>query len=497
MDITVQEIILNLFTMNNMFAMLVGVLGGILIGSLPGLTANMGVALLIPITFGMEPVAGLLMLVAVYTSAIYGGSISAILLHTPGTSASAATAIDGYELTKEGKSGLAIRIATVASVVGGFISGIFLLTLTPPLSLISLKFGPPEYFLVAIFGLTTIGSISTGSINKGLISGALGLLISVVGLELNSGFPRFTFGLTDLQSGVSFVPAMIGLFSLSQVMFMVEKTHKEKGLVTNAISDWRYFPRWQELKSIKTTILRSSFIGVLVGILPGAGGDIASWVSYNEAKRFSKKPELFGKGSTEGIAASEAANNAVTGGSLIPLLTLGIPGSATAAVLLGGLMIQGMVPGRELFTQYGEITYTVILGFILANILMGVVGMGVARFLSNITKVSSKILAPIVVILCVVGSFALGNNFFNVWVMIVFGLLGYFMRKTGFHPAPVVLGLILGPMTEKGFRQSLLLSDGNLLNYFFSRPVSVVLIVLITLALVSPFFLHKKKAKKA
>lgn len=494
MEFSMLEIILNLFTINNILAMLAGVLGGIVIGALPGLTANMGVALLIPITFGMDPVAGLLMLVAVYTSAIYGGSVSAILLHTPGTSASAATAIDGYELTMQGKAGLAIRIATVSSVIGGFISGIFLLTLTPPLSLISLKFGPPEYFLVAIFGLTTIGSISTGNVNKGLISGALGLLISVVGLELNSGFPRFTFGLQDLQSGVSFVPAMIGLFSLSQVMFMVEKTHKESGIVTNAISDWRYLPRWSELKSIKTTILRSSFIGVLVGILPGAGGDIASWVSYNEAKRFSKKPELFGKGAVEGVAASEAANNAVTGGSLIPLLTLGIPGSATAAVLLGGLMIQGLVPGRELFTQYGKITYTVILGFILANVLMGVVGMLVARFMSNITKISNKILAPLVVILCVVGSFALGNNFFNVWVMIAFGLLGYIMRKTGFHPAPVVLGLILGPMTEKGFRQSLLLSNGDLFTYFFTRPLSIVLIVLIVLALVWPILFKKKKA---
>ncbi|MEL7566887.1 MAG: tripartite tricarboxylate transporter permease [Dehalobacterium sp.] len=494
MEVTIQEIIMDLFTVNNLLAMMAGVLGGIIIGALPGLTANMGVALLIPITFGMDPVAGLLMLMAVYTSAIYGGSISAILLHTPGTSASAATAIDGYELTMQGKSGLAIRIATVSSVIGGFISGIFLLTLTPPLSLISLKFGPPEYFLVAIFGLTTIGSISTGSINKGLISGALGLLISTVGMELNSGFPRFTFGLVDLQSGVSFVPAMIGLFSLSQVMFMVEKTHKESGIVTNAISDWRYLPRWNELKSIKTTILRSSLIGVLVGILPGAGGDIASWVSYNEAKRFSKKPELFGKGAVEGVAASEAANNAVTGGSLIPLLTLGIPGSATAAVLLGGLMIQGLVPGRELFTRYGEITYTVILGFILANVVMGVVGMLAARFMSNITMVSNKILAPLVVILCIVGSFALGNNFFDVWVMIIFGLLGYIMRKTGFHPAPVVLGLILGPMTEKGFRQSLSLSNGDLFSYFFTRPLSIVLIVLIVFALAWPIFFHKKKA---
>lgn len=493
----IQTVLFNLFTFDTILAMLIGVLAGLIIGALPGLSANMGVALLIPVTFGMDPAAGLLMLLAVYTSAIYGGSISAILLHTPGTSASAATAIDGYALTQQGKAGLALRISTTSSVIGGFISGIFLLALTPPLSMISLKFGPPEYFLVAIFGLTAIGNVATGSLNKGLISGALGLLIGTVGLELNSGFPRFTFGLQDLQSGVSFVSAMIGLFSLSQVLIMVESTHKEGVLKTNVIKDWRYFPRWQELMEVKEAILRSSLIGVLVGILPGAGGDIASWISYNEGKKFAKKPELYGKGSIEGVAASEAANNAVCGGSMIPLLTLGIPGSATAAIMLGGLMIQGLVPGRELFTKYAELTYTVIIGFIVANLVMGVVGMLVARFMVNVTKLSNKVLAPVVVIFCVVGSFALGNNIFNVWVMILFGVLGYIMRKTGFHPAPMVLGLILGPMTEKGFRQSLLLSNGDLLTYFLTRPISVILIILIIFTLLSPFLFKKKKDAKS
>ncbi|HHX50148.1 MAG TPA: hypothetical protein GX711_01765 [Clostridia bacterium] len=475
--------------------MMIGIVGGIIIGALPGLTANMGVALLIPVTFGMDPSAGLLMLVSVYTSAIYGGSLSAILLHTPGTSASAATAIDGFELTKQGKAGLAIRIATVSSVIGGAVSGIFLLTLTPPLSLISLKFGPPEYFLVALFGLTIIGSISAGSVGKGLISGALGLLIGTVGLDISSGFPRFTFGILDLHSGVAFVPAMIGLFSLSQVMFMVAEVNKKKAVSSNPITDWRYLPRWDEIKKIKGTIARSSIIGVLVGILPGAGGDIASWVSYNEAKRFSKNKGEFGKGSIEGISASETANNAVTGGSLIPLLTLGIPGSATAAVLLGGLMIQGLVPGRQLFTQYAQITYTVIVGFILANILMGVVGMLLAKHVSKITMVPSQVLAPLIVVFCVVGSFALGNDFFNIWIMIAFGLIGYGMRKTGFHPAPVVLGLILGPMVEKAFRQSLLLSDGNMFGYFIGRPISVVLMILIVVAIVSPIIAERKGRK--
>lgn len=491
-----QSVLIEVFTWESLIAILIGVFAGIIIGALPGLTANMGVALLIPVTFGMDPSAALLMLVSVYTSAIYGGSLIAILLHTPGTSASAATAIDGYELTKQGKAGLAIRIATVSSVIGGMVSGIFLLTLTPPLSLISLKFGPPEYFLVAVFGLTIIGSISTGSVAKGLISGALGLLIGTIGLDVSSGFPRFTFGFMQLNSGIAFVPAMIGLFSLSQVMMLAAKAHQQKEVISNPISDWKYIPSWSEIKKVKTTIMRSSIIGVLVGILPGAGGDIASWVSYNEAKRFSKNKKEFGNGSIEGVSASEAANNAVTGGSLIPLLTLGIPGSATAAVLLGGLMIQGLVPGRQLFTHYGQITYTVIVGFIFANLLMGVVGMLVAKHLSKVTMVPNRVLAPLVVVFCVVGSFALGNNYFNVWVMIAFGLIGFGMRLTGFHPAPVVLGLILGPMTEKGFRQSMLLSDGNLLGYMIGRPICVVLLVLIIIAIVSPFIIEKKTGKK-
>lgn len=493
----VGTVLVDVFTWQNLLVILVGVIGGILIGGLPGLTANMGVALLIPITFGMEPATGLLMLVAVYTAAIYGGSIAAILLHTPGTSASAATAIDGYELTKQGKAATAMRVSIVASTFGGIFSGVFLLLVTPPLSLVSLKFGPPEYFLLAVFGLSTIASISSGSLIKGLIAGAFGLLLGTVGMEVNSGFPRFTFGLLDLHSGVSFVPAMIGLFSLSQVLFMVKKTGESVAGVNLNLDDGRLLPTRQEIKTIKGASLRSSLIGLFVGILPGAGGDIASWIGYSEGKRFSKQPEKFGHGSIEAVAASEAANNAVTGGSLIPLLTLGIPGSATAAVLLGGLMIQGLVPGRELFTRYAEITYTVMFGFIIANLVMGAVALLAARYLQKITGVPNRILAPLVAALCVVGSYALGNNMFDVWIMVFFGMLGYLMRIYGFHPAPVVLGLILGPMAEKGFRQSLVLSKGDILSYTLSRPISLVLIVLIVAAVVVPAIMDYRKKHAA
>jgi len=293
---------------------------------------------------------------------------------------------------------------------------------------------------------------------------------------------------------------MIGLFSLSQVLVQVEDLGKIKEEQVVAELKGKVLPTWQEFKSIFVTIIRSSILGVFVGILPGAGGDIGSWVGYNEAKRWSKNPEKFGTGCIEGVAAPEAANNAVTGGALIPLLTLGIPGSSTTAVLLGGLIIQGLIPGRELFTVHAKITYTVIFGFMLANILMGICGLLASKYIVQVTKIPSAVLGPIIVVLSVVGSYAINNNIFDVYVMAAFGIIGYFMRKTGFHPAPVVLALILGPMAENGLKQSFVLSKGNLLGYFLARPICIVLIILIVLAIASPIILDhfaKKKQKKA
>ena len=496
MELNILDIIIGVFTIKNLFAILGGVLGGLIIGALPGLTANMGVALLLPITFSMGPIEALLMLASLYTAAIFGGSFSAILLHTPGTSASAATCLDGFQLTRQGDAGKAIRIATFSSVIGGSVSAIFLLLLAPPLSLLSLKFGPPEYFLLAVFGITVIGSLATGNIVKGLISGTVGILLSTAGMDLDSGFPRYTFGLFPLQSGFNFVPVVIGLFSLSQVLIMTEEVNKTIERVdAPKEKKWRFFPTFAEWKKIKFTLLRSSLIGVVVGILPGAGGDIGSWVSYNEAKRFSKEPEKFGKGAIEGICASETANNAVTGSSLIPMLTLGIPGSATAAIMLGALIIQGLVPGRELFTHNGYITYTVIVGFFFANIIMGVIGMFASRYVVHIAKLPNNCLIPVIIFLSVIGSFSLGNNMFDVYVMVGFGFLGYLMIKTGFHPAPMILGLILGPIAEKGFRQMVSLSQGNLTSYIFTRPICVILIVLIILSITTSIFLSRRKTE--
>ncbi len=469
----------------NLLAIAVGVVAGLCIGGLPGLTANLGVALLLPVTFSLDVTAGLLMLMSLYTAAIYGGSFAAILLSTPGTSASAATAIDGFELTKKGQFDKAIRVATFASVVGGLVSGLGLLVIAPPLSLLSLKFGPAEYFMLAIFGLTIIGSLSSGNLVKGLIAGAVGLFISTIGLDLNSGYPRFAFGIQNLVSGFDFVPVVIGLFSVSQALVMCEDVHKS--IQQNAALTprrWRLLPEWAEFKEIRPTLARSSVIGVFVGILPGAGGDIGSWVAYNEARRFARDKSQFGKGSIVGIASSEAANNAVTGSSLVPLLTLGIPGSATAAILLGALIVHGLVPGRTLFTDHAQITYTVILGFMLANLLMGIVGMIVAKRMALVARVSQTLLVPVILVLSIVGSYSLGNNIFDVYTALGFGLVGYLMRKTGFAPAPLILGLILGPIAETGFRQSLVIAPDGMFFYILESPIALVLLILSVLSIV-------------
>lgn len=494
----IGNIIGNIFTLEVMGALFLGTTVAIIMGALPGLSASMAVALLIPVTFGMNPIAGLVMLTGVYTAAVYGGSITAILLHTPGTPASAATAIDGYELAKQGNGFKAIGVATISSVIGGVISALALMFLSPPLAQISLKFGPLEYFLLAVFGLTIIGSLAGDSMAKGMIGGLVGLFIGIVGLDMMNGVPRFTFGLLPLESGVSMVPAMIGMFSISQVMIMTEDIIKGKSNLTEGAENLltgRFLPTWKEFKSLIPTILKSSIIGVFVGILPGAGADIGSWVAYNEAKRSSKHPERFGKGEMLGIAASESANNAVTGGALIPLLTLGIPGSSVAAILLGGLMIQGLVPGHELFDVYAEITYSVMFGFLIANLMMGFIGYVIAKQAVKLSKVPMSVLAPIIVALSVVGSFAIANSMFDVYIMGAFGLIAYFMRKSGFGTAPTILGVILGSMLEANWRRALVLSKGSMFTYFLNRPIALVILVLILASLFVPVIMGRIKKK--
>jgi len=492
-----ETIFSNLFTIQTAIALFVGVVGGIMIGVLPGLNATMAVSLLLPVTFAMEPYAGFIMLMAIYTSAFYGGSISAILIRTPGTPSSAATAMDGYELTKQGRGLEAIGMSTVASMIGGTFSGIALLTISPLLAKVSLLFSAPEYFMIALFGLTVIGGLSGGSMIKGFLMGAFGLFLGTIGQDSMTGQLRFTFGSDALSSGISLVPAMIGLFSISQVMVQAEgykKIINPAPMEDNLVNlKGKFLPSLLEIFELLPNFIRSSIIGVFIGILPGAGGDIGAWLSYSEAKKASKNPEQFGKGSMEAICAAETANNAVTGGSVIPLLTLGIPGSAVASVLLGGFLVHGMVPGNQMFTKMATTTYTIIIGFIISNILMGIVGVAIGRYVIKVTKMPVSLLAPVIVVLSSIGSYAISSSMSDVYLMLVFGLIGYFMRKLDLPSAPAILGLLLGPLAENGYMNSLVMAKGNLLSYFLGRPISLALALFILMTILWPVVSHYRK----
>ena len=477
-----------LFTWSSALGLFIGVVGGMIIGALPGLSATMGIALLIPITYGMRPSAAILMLAAIYTSAVYGGSISAILIHTPGTPSSAATCLDGYPMAQKGESLHAIGISTTASVIGGVISSIALLLIAPPLARLSLKFGSTEYFLIAIFGLTLIASLAADNMVKGLIAGFFGLAVALIGTAAD-GSTRFTFGITGIMGGISLIPAMIGLFSVSQVMIQADERGKAPVKLEEAKIGGRFLPTGREFVRLIPLILECSVVGVFIGILPGAGGDIASWVGLNLAKNQSKHPELFGTGIVEGVAAPESANNAVTGGALIPLLTLGIPGSSTASVLMGGLTIHGLAPGFELFSKYADITYCVILGFMAANVLMGIVGWAAGRYVTKVSKVPIPLLIPCIAVLSLLGSYAASRNFTDIWVAVIFGLIGFIFRKYGVPTAPIVLALILGPMADRYMYTGANIAKREGLSfwqYIPTRPLSIVMIILILLALFSP-----------
>lgn len=479
---------INAFSPMNLLAMIASTALGITIGCLPGLSAAMGVALLLPVTFGMDPATGLIVLGGIYCGAIFGGSISAILIHTPGTPASAATAIEGYKLTLKGQAAKALTVACFASFCGGLLSCISLYFFSPLLAELTMQFKSPEYFWLSIFGLTIIAGVSSRSILKGLMSGILGLMISTIGMDPMEGVERYMFGVSTLYNGVNVTCALIGLFSMSQVLILAEKKIVERAKAAK-IKDKLTLTKGV-VKRIMPTITRSWIIGNILGILPGAGATIACFMGYNEARRFSKHKEEFGTGSIEGVAGSEAANNAVTGGSLIPTLTLGIPGESVTAVLMGGLIIHGLQPGPELFTTYADMTYTFFAGFVLVQFAMLFIGLWGCKIFANIARLSDSILIPSIVVLCVVGSYAINNNIVEVIIMCIFGVIGYFVRKFDLNAAAIVLGLILGPIGENGLRRSLMLSDGDP-SILFATPLCWMLIALCVVGIFSPLFMGR------
>ncbi|MFA0087176.1 C4-dicarboxylate ABC transporter permease [Vibrio sp. 10N.286.49.C2] len=467
-----------------------GVLGGIILGALPGLTATMGVAILLPFTFGMEPTAALVMLIGVYIGGIYGGSIAAILLKTPGTPASAATVLDGHTLAAKGQAARALSISAVASFVGGLISTIILIAIAPLLADFALRFNAPEYFALAVFGLTIIASVSGKNILKGLLAGAIGLLISTVGLDPISSVPRFTFGVMDLYSGINVIPVLIGLFALSEALNQLEKILSEKKVERPKFD--RSLMSKKDLKDMMPTAIKSGLLGTSIGSVPGAGADISAFVCYNEAKRSSKNPEEFGKGSVRGLAAAEAGNNGVTGGSLVPLLTLGVPGDAVAAVLLGALIVQGLTPGPLLFAQNPEVVYGVFSSMLVANVVMLLIGLLGIRFFCRIIEVPKMLMIPVIIFLSIVGAYAINNAMFDIGIAIAFGFLGFVLGKLEIPSSPILLAIILGPMAETNLRKSLLMYD-NSWSFLYERPIALAFIVLAVFSVYSTLKMKKKQ----
>ncbi len=474
--------LINTFTLPNITFMFLGVAAGIIFGSLPGLTATMGVALMLPLTFGMAPETGMFLLLGVYCGGIYGGSITAILIKTPGTPASAATAEDGYALAKQGRAGEALRMATFASTIAGIFSALILLFVAPQLAEFALKFGPTEFFALAVFGLAMISSVSGKSLAKGLIMGALGMLISTIGLDPIGAVPRLTFNNENLMGGIALIPALIGLFAISEILNRSQFAHL-KIKESNKYVDTK-LPFSKAFKYMKT-ILKSSAIGTFIGAIPGTGAAISAFLSYNEAKRAAKNKEKYGKGSLDGIAASEAGNNGVTGATLIPLLTLGIPGDTVTAIMLGALMMQGLTPGPQLFVNYANIVYTIMVGLIIVNIIMYLQGSLAIRLFVRITQVPVNVLLPILLVLCFIGAYAVNNTLFDVKLMLFFGVIGVVMPYFGYPVTPMLLGIILGPIAENSLRQALILSDGSWL-IFFTKPISAVFIILAALSFLAP-----------
>ncbi len=463
-------------TASALLANVMGTVLGIVFGALPGLTATMGVALLIPITFGMPPVDAFAALLGMYCGAIYGGSISAILVGTPGTVAAAATLLEGPKLTAKGQSRKALEMATYASFSGGIISTLALLTIAPLLAKAAVKFGPAEYFALAFFGLAIVTSLSSGSVVKGIIAVCAGIFLSTIGIDQVSGDFRNTFDIPELFNGLNLVPALVGLFAVSQALVSLEGVFcGVHGLVkTGTLSKEGITLR--EMKSNFVNILRSSAIGTFIGIIPATGSSASIFIAYSEARRWSRHPELFGTGTLEGIAATESANNAVTGGALVPLMTLGLPGDTVTAIMLGALMIQGLVPGPLLFVDHAPVVYGIFSALFLANLFMLIFGLMAIRVAGKLVQVPNAVLMPIVLVLCGVGSFAVNNSFFDVGVMAVLGIVGYFMVKTGFPQAPMLLGMILGPLAEANFRRALSVSRDDL-TVFITQPICCIILI--------------------
>ena len=482
----------NVFTFGNILILVLGTIGGLLLGAAPGLSPTMAVALLIPFTFKMSPEQGLIMLGAVYTATVAGGAISAILLKIPGAPANIATVMDGYPMAQNGKSKEALHYCFISSFVGGVIGIIILIFFTPLLANVALKFGPSHMFWIAIFGVTVIATLDSNSIIKGLFSGALGLWLATIGYDSVLGVERFVFN-PIFSGGINIIAALVGLFAIPQVLSMIE--------IKLNISDQFQMEKKSLFQSIKYNLSRvkalvvGSVTGVIIGLIPGAGGQIAGLVSYDQIKKISRNKENFGKGEPDGIIAAESANNAMVGPSLVPLLTLGVPGSPTAAVLLGGLLIHGMFPGPNLFTIYAETTWTFINSLLVAQFLMLIFGLYISGLAKYVIRTPANYMAAAITILAIFGTYSVQHNFADVIVMLFLGVSMFFLSKFGFTAAPVVLGLILGPIAETNFTQAKIIAgtQNGILDYLTSGILNLTIITLCLLSIIYGIITEIKK----
>ena len=465
----------NVFQPMNLLLTVFGTVVGVVIGCLPGLSGSMGIILLLPLTYTLEKSAALVMLCGIFCGSMFGGSVSAILLRTPGTPSATATLLDGYPLAQQGKAGKAIGIAAFSSFIGGIISTICLIFIAPQLAKVALKFHSADYFALALFGISIMASAAGKNILKGLISGAIGLLISMVGTDPLVGAARFNFGSTKMLIGFPQLAVLIGVFAISEVFTQVQGGKNVVEIKEQAVTN--VFPSFKEIKGFLLAAIVGSLIGVFIGIVPGTGGAIAVFMAYNVAQKISRHPERFGHGSYEGVAAPEAANNGTTGGALIPMLCLGIPGDTVTSVMLGALTLIGVTPGPQLFTQNASIVYAIFAGMIVIQFLMLGFGVLFARVAPKVLRIPVKYLMPIIMALCIVGAFCLSNQVYHVTVAIAFGFIGYFMKKFNFPGAPLVLGVILGPIAEKNLDRALQLSRNDW-SVFFRRPIALTFILL-------------------
>lgn len=477
----------------NLLWVVVGAALGTMLGMLPGLGPTTGIALLLPLTFTMRPATALIAMCAIYYGAMFGGSRSSILLNVPGDGAAVASCFDGYPMAKNGQAEAALAISAIASFIGGLIATIGFVAIALPMARFALKFGPPEYFALMIFALAATAAISKEAMLKGLISMVFGLMLTTVGIDLQSGVQRFTFGVSDLQQGIDFVVVIIGIYGISEVFHNYESIKSAGEPVQTKFG--RIWVTMEQWKRCVLPILRQTPVGFIIGVLPGAGGTIAALMSYNNERQLSKEPEKFGKGAIEGLAAPEAANNACSVGALIPMMTLGVPGSGTTAVMLGALLILGLQPGPLLFDQHPDIAWGIIASMFIGNVVCAFINIPLAGALVRVLAVPPRILYPLVVALAFVGVYTINFSTVDFYLLVVLGIIGYFMKRFKMPTAPLILAVVVGSSMEQSFRQAMTLSNSDF-SVFFKSGISVTLLILAVLSIAYPFFADWRKERK-